>query len=115
MGQETRKIYASSDVDFNETNLEQNKAHVYRCKLDFSLQEEREVRADEIVVHPQQAVDDAIPNQQAVDEERENEQQQNVENQQVDGKRQLCNRQKLNPVERYGVPVAILADAVPIT
>ena len=39
---ETRKIYVSSDVDFNERNQERKEPHVYRCKLDFGLQEEHE-------------------------------------------------------------------------
>ena len=101
MGKDSRKIYVSSDVVFNEkstSNAEQLTDHVYRYRIDFGLPEECE----------DQATDDEAENQQdSVDEQ--------INNPVQPEGRQLRSRQLLNPIDRYGIPVALLAESVPMT
>ena len=108
-GKDSRKIYVSSDVVFDEkstSNAEQQTDHVYRHRIYFRLPEERE----------NQAADDEAKNQQALAPTD----QQGLVDEQINNPaetegRQLRNRHLFNPIARYGIPVALLAESVPMT
>ena len=98
---DSRKIYVSSDVVFDEkstSNAEHQADHVYHHRIDFGLREECE----------NQAADDAAENQKDLVHEQ-------INNPAEPEARQLRNRQLLNPIDRYGIPVALLVESVSMT
>lgn len=75
--------------------------------------------ADNFINH-QQPVDAALPKQQPAVEEENNQPQHIVENQQdvrllEPECRHLRNREQLNPIEHYGMPIAWIAETLPMT
>ena len=110
---DSRKIYVSSDVDFDERNVNdtQQRDSLYHLPLDFGLPDEdhNQIVDEE---NPQQADDVVALDQQAVDQEKEN---QHIAEASIRPGRQLRNRELLNPIDRYGTPVAHIAEAVPLT
>ncbi|CAK9811716.1 Retrovirus-related Pol polyprotein from transposon TNT 1-94 [Anthophora quadrimaculata] len=109
---DSRKIYVSSDVDFNERNTnhsEQRGNRIYRYQIDFGLPEEHDIRT----------IDDA-DHQQTVDEVGEErfigeQQQRQIDIPDEPQVRRLRDRSKMNIIDRYGVPVSHIADIVPMT
>lgn len=119
--EQLRKIHISSDVDFNErdNNLyEQNEAcESVNIEIDFGDNETVNQQIDE----QQQALVNQQPHELenlALGEDSDNEGPQNDQPETAEAiqeGRLLRNRQKLQPPERFGVPVAFIAERVPMT
>lgn len=117
----SNKIFVSSDVDFIESIIHdaRKEVEIYRHEIDFSLPEfEVEMNDEEPAVNHQPAVHTVASNQHAVDEVGDI-QQIDQENQLLrdvaePGRRSLRDRSQLQPVDRYGIPIAYIADTIPM-
>lgn len=102
---EKNKIYISSDVDFNEQHAVEYKNSQLIIDLDFNIPEGLPEAAA-----PEQV---QIPQQEIMDEAAAPEQIQAPQQDVMDASRVLRDRNLLHPPDRYGIPVAFFAHAVP--
>ena len=118
----TKKIYISSDVDFNEKSSsacqQRKEDKTFKIVLDFGerLKVDQHIDlVDQQQIFENQQFEDEELEDASIDEEMSTSDQPAIKEQAVQEGRQLRDRNRIQPPERFGVPVTFIADRVPMT
>ena len=109
-----KKMYISSDVNFNEKSIsacqQRQEDRMFKIVLDFG----ERFKVDQHIIKNEQFENEEFEDA-SIDEEMPNSDQPAIWEQAVEEGRQLRDRSKIQPPERFGIPVTFIADQVPMT